>query len=143
MKQSNDFIPTVAEGSIKQSVYLLPQRASSIIPEVERFFGLEENASLLPTRKREIVQVRQIVCWLETKQNLAKDGKQKYRKTGELFPQANNKPMDHATVKHGVNVIDNLMYIYPDFRRKMYKLQKQLFSNVPFFITKKQLDERH
>ena len=123
--------------------YLIPQRASSVLPEVAKFFGLTEEAIKEVSRKREIVEARMVVCWLETKQNIQVFGKQNYRRTALLFPDhRKGKNMDHATVIHSTKTVHNMMVTYPEFRRKIYRLEKQLFSNVPYVISKNEIDEK-
>jgi len=124
------------EHKAQQSVYLMPQRHDDIVPIVERFFKLQTKAIYNRTRKREIVEARQIVLWFEVKQNKNEWGQPYLCRIGEKFPNKKGKPMNHATVLHSEKLVDALMEIYPEYRRNMYKLQKEIFGEVLFVLPK-------
>lgn len=121
---------------MKPSPYLTPQRHNNIIPVVERFFGLRKNELYTRTHKRRITEPRQIIFWIEYMNNMKYFGSPKYREITELFLYKNNIPFGHATVIHAVKTVNNLMSTDRDYRQKVYKLQNEIFGNVPFLMSK-------
>lgn len=120
-----------------KSLYLIPQSQFDIIPAVERYFKLPENALYRRTRKREISGTRQIAIWLHAQQNIKESGYAKYREITSKFPgESEGKQMGYATGMHAVKNVNNLMSVNGAFRSVIYKLQREIFGEVLFILPK-------
>ncbi|MCL2501565.1 MAG: chromosomal replication initiator protein DnaA [Bacteroidales bacterium] len=98
------------------SVHQLEVSVSDIQKEVCSYFGLQSEHLLSKTRKREIVQARQIAMYLSrsmTKTSLASIGSQIGGK-------------DHATVLHACNTVCDLMDTDRQFRQYVVEIEKRL-----------------
>ena len=83
------------------------------------YFGIKPEMILSKTRKREIVQARQIAMYLSrnhTKSSLATIGSQIGGK-------------DHATVLHSCNTVSDLMDTDRTFRQYIVDIERQLTAN--------------
>ncbi|MBR4771932.1 MAG: chromosomal replication initiator protein DnaA, partial [Bacteroidales bacterium] len=92
---------------------------SRIQDAVCEYFNLPHDAILAKTRKREIVQARQIAMYLSrslTKVSLASIGAQIGGK-------------DHATVLHACNTVCDLIDTDRTFRQYVADIEKMLVSN--------------
>lgn len=93
--------------------YELPTKIRSIVCN---HLGLEVSTICQPTRRRELVNARQIAMYFikqYTKLSLAE--------IGELFPHG-----DHATVLHGIRRISGEIDIYPKFRKEIETLNQKI-----------------
>ena len=84
-----------------------------ILQVVSEYYHIDENSVLSNTRKREIVQVRQVAMYFAkhlTKMSLKSIGLRLGKK-------------DHATVLHAVNAVYNLMETDRRFRKQMEELE--------------------
>lgn len=94
---------------------------------VEAYFNLEAGSIHINTRKREVVQARQIAmffCKTLTKSSLATIG-------------ANIGNKDHATVLHACKTVHNLIDTDKLFRADIYELQDKI-SQYLLFITEEE-----
>ena len=84
-----------------------------ILQSVSDYFHIDENCILSQTRKREIVQVRQVAMYFAkqmTQMSLKSIGTRLGKK-------------DHATVLHAVNTVNNLMETDRRFKMQMEELE--------------------
>ena len=84
-----------------------------ILQVVSEYFHIDENSVLTNTRKREIVQVRQVAMYVAknlTKMSLKSIGTRLGKK-------------DHATVVHAVNTVNNLMDTDRRFKMQIEELE--------------------
>lgn len=119
------------------SIYAAPHIHFNISDTVGAFFGLEKGIIYSRSRKRKIALPRQIVMWLDYSQRMQFYNKPSLNEIASKFPGETSETMDHASVLHAVKNINNLMEYDRDFRCSIYKLQKQIFGNVPFVLSKK------
>lgn len=92
-----------------------------IVLEVEQYFGLEHGILHRKTRKREIVQPRQIAMYFAkilTKDSLASIG----MKIGSK---------DHATVLHASKTINNLVETDKSFRKMILNISEIINTKYP------------
>ena len=82
------------------------------------YFGISDDIFLSKTRKREIVQARQIAMYLS--RNLTKTS------LSSIGAQLGGK--DHATVLHACNQVSDLMDTDRSFRGYVHDIERQLNS---------------
>jgi len=138
MKQLNN---TCTEQS--RSIYLQPQKHESIVPIVERHFGLAEKDLYRRTRKREIAEARQVAIWIEYCENMEEYKHPCLRKIAAQYPGKKKIKMHHSNILSAVKTVNNLMEVEQEFRLKIYRLQLQLFGKVKYLKAKFFKDERH
>lgn len=93
---------------------------------VEKYFELPYGSVQIKTRKREIVQARQIAMYFAkslTKSSLATIGSQIGGK-------------DHATVLHACNTVSDLMDTYDTFLKYTNDIEDKINENNPDYIVK-------
>lgn len=95
--------------------YELPTKIRSIVCA---HLGLEVSAICQPTRRRELVNARQIAMYF-----IKKHTQLSLAEIGEYFPHP-----DHATVLHSIKKVNNCMDIYRDFRLEMETLDAKIRS---------------
>ena len=95
-------------------------RSEISIPKIQEsvcnYFGISEEVFLSKTRKREIVQARQIAMYLS--RNLTKTS------LSSISAQLGGK--DHATVLHACNTVVDLMDTDRSFRSCVHEIERQL-----------------
>jgi hypothetical protein len=82
---------------------------------VAKIWGIPEEALKTKTRKRTIVEPRQVVMWFRKKNT-----KESLAEIGERYGK------DHATVLHAVKTVNNLKETDKEFRRKVELAQKRI-----------------
>lgn len=92
---------------------------SRIQDAVCSYFGITEEMFLSKTRKREIVQARQIAMYLS--RNLTKTS------LSSIGSQIGGK--DHATVLHACNTVSDLIETDRSFRNYVHDIERNLTSN--------------
>ncbi|MFA5297856.1 MAG: helix-turn-helix domain-containing protein [Lutibacter sp.] len=100
-----------------------------IIKTIENYFNLPEGSIQIKTRKREVVQARQIAMFFSknlTKSSLASIGSQIGHK-------------DHATVLHACKTVNNLIDTDKQFSNDCDEICKQLKTEP--YITKEEIFE--
>ena len=93
-----------------------PLTIPDIVTKVCQHFGVEESAILTKSRKREVVQVRQIAMYLAKKHTDAASSK-----IGQLI---GNK--DHATVLHACKIVKDLIGVNKSFKAKVDEIESDL-----------------
>jgi len=86
--------------------------------------GISIESMKIKTRKREVVEARQIAMWMlkrHTKLNLAA--------IGEYFENDHEHVFDHATVLHAIRTVNNLRESNKDFREKFEKVKLAVEKN--------------
>ena len=86
-----------------------------ILQVLSEYFHIEENSILSNTRKREVVQVRQVAMYFAkqlTKMSLKSIGARLGKK-------------DHATVLHAINTVNNLMETDRRFKNQIEELERK------------------
>ena len=95
-------------------------RSEISVPKIQEvvcsYFGISEEVFLSKTRKREIVQARQIAMYLS--RNLTKTS------LSSIGAQLGGK--DHATVLHACNTVGDLMDTDRSFRSSVHDIERQL-----------------
>ena len=96
-----------------------PLTVNDIIEKVCRHYQLDVSAIHTKTRKREVVQVRQIAMYLAKKHTDASSGK-----IGQLI---GNK--DHATVLHACKIIKDQIEVDKAFRQELEEIEATLHQS--------------
>lgn len=110
-----DFTKMVVKRVIKQ-VENKPLTIEEIVSKVCKHFGLDESVIFAKTRKKDVVQARQIAMYLakkHTDQTISRIGK-----------MIGNK--DHATVIHSINQIKDILDINKPFEAELKKIESSL-----------------
>ena len=96
-----------------------PLTVNDIIEKVCRHYQLDVSAIHTKTRKREVVQVRQIAMYLAKKHTDASSGK-----IGQLI---GNK--DHATVLHACKIVKDQIEVDKAFRQELEEIEATLHQS--------------
>lgn len=86
---------------------------TDIVKIVSLETGVTIEAIKIKTRKREIVEARQIAMWM-----LKRHTKLSLEAIGEYFENDHEHVFDHATVLHAIRTVNNLRETNKDFRDK-------------------------
>lgn len=109
---------TLAERIVKKAVHVetKPLTVDNIIDKVCKHFEVETNVVHTKSRKREIVQIRQIAMYLAKKHTNSSSSK-----IGKLI---GNK--DHATVLHACKMVKDQVEVDKNFRSKIEEIESSL-----------------
>jgi hypothetical protein len=99
--------------------YTVWELCEAIKREVLDYYGGEEQLVLSRSRRREYVLPRQVMHYLA----MSLSGLT-LKQVGSYF--TTGKALDHTTVIHSCNVVTNLMYTDPIFRRQVFYIYDRL-----------------
>ena len=121
--KENDELEKLADGLIKDHKNISME---TIVDDVCDYFHAEKDCIKIKTRKREIVRVRQWICFFG--KTLTKDS---LNKIATFISEKEIPAFNHATVLLSIRTIGNLVDAYPEERKTMQDISHRLL-NIDF-----------
>jgi len=114
----------------KEQPLITDVRIKPIVEFVSEWYGITSRQLVAKTRKREILEPRQIAIWLAVK----------YTRMSKVAIGANIGGKDHATVLHSERVVDNLLEtdkLYSKRFNEMYEVfKKKILPQITTYVAK-------
>ena len=114
----------------KEQPLITDVRIKPIVEFVSEWYGITSRQLVAKTRKREILEPRQIAIWLAVK----------YTRMSKVAIGANIGGKDHATVLHSERVVDNLLEtdkLYSKRFNEMYEVfKKKILPQITAYVAK-------